>query len=123
MLCKGNLSTPLIQLSSQASRVCLVSVVNNVVVRAGEERLFWADVKSCSSLSTGVAGVIEPKERCGERHQLLPARVVAVPTPGQVPLLLASLSSSPVALYKDTNIARFHSLATSDGTDAETAEY
>ena len=37
MLHKGSLSTPLIQLSSQVSRVCLDSVVNNVVVRAGEE--------------------------------------------------------------------------------------
>ena len=86
MLRKGSLLTPLVQLSSQASRVCLVSVVNNVVVRAGEERLFWADVKSCSSLPTGAAGVIEPKAGFEERHQLLLARVVAVPTQGQVPL-------------------------------------
>ena len=84
MLWKGSLSTPLIQLSSQGSRVCLVSVVNNVVMRAGEERLFWADANSCSSLSTGAAGVIEPKEGFEERHQLLLAGVVAVPTQGQV---------------------------------------
>ena len=45
VLRKGSLSTLLIQLSSQASRVHLVSVVNNGVVRAGEQRLFWADVK------------------------------------------------------------------------------
>ena len=37
MLRKGSLSTLLIQLPSQASRVCLVSVFNNVVVRAREE--------------------------------------------------------------------------------------
>ena len=86
MLRKESLSTPLFQLSSRASRVCLVSVVNNVVMRAGEERPFLVDVKSCSSLPTGVAGVTEPKERFEVRHQLLFARVVAVPTHGQIPL-------------------------------------
>ena len=79
MLRKGSLS-------SQASRVCLVSVVNNVVVRAGEERLFWADLKSCSSLPMGATGVIDRKEGFEEHHQLLLARVVAVTTQGQVPL-------------------------------------
>ena len=56
--------------------------------------------------------------------------MVAVPTQGQVPLRVASLSFSSVTLYKGTNVARFYSLAssdgtdaTSDGTDAETLEY
>ena len=75
MLRKGSLSTPLIQLPSKASRVCLVSVVNNVVMRAREERLFRADVKSCSSLPTDAAWVIEPKEGFDECHQLLLTRV------------------------------------------------
>ena len=42
----------------------------------GEERLFWANVKSCSSLPTGAAGVIE-LERIEECHEPLLARVVA----------------------------------------------
>ena len=92
-------------------------------MRAGEERLFWANVKSCSFLRMGAAGVIEHKEGFEECHQLLLARVVAVPTQAQVPLQVANLSLSAVTLYKGINVARFHALATSDGTDAETAEY
>ena len=64
-----------------------------MVVRAGEEGLFWAIVKRFSSLPTGAAGVIEPKEEFEKHHQLLLARVVAVLAQGQVPLRVANLSS------------------------------
>ena len=76
-------------------------------MRTREERLFWANIKSCSSLPTGAAGIIEPKEGFEECHQLLLARVVAVPTQDQVPLRVANLSSGTVTLYQGTNVARF----------------
>ena len=92
-------------------------------MRARDERLFSADVKSCSSLPTPAAGAVESKEGFYKCHQLLLARVVAVPTQGQVPLQAVNLSTCTVTLYKGPNIAQFHPLATSDGTDAETTEY
>ena len=106
MLRKGSLSTPLIPLSSQASRVCLVSLVNNVVMRAREERLFWANVKRCSSLPTCAAGVIEPKEGCEECHKLLIARELAISTQGQEFVRVVNLSSSTVTLYNSVKMAR-----------------
>ena len=61
--------------------------------------MFWADVKSCFCLPMGASGVIESKEGFEEHHQLVLARVVAVPTQSQVPLQVANLFSSAVTLY------------------------
>ena len=123
VLRRGFSSTPLLQRPSEVSAVCRVSVSSNTTVRAGEERLLWADVNCCSSSLTGTAGVIEPKEGFEERHQLLLARVVAVPDHGQVPIRVANLSSSSVTLHRGTNIGHFCPLAEPGSTAAETAEY
>ena len=41
MLCKGKSSTPLLQPHNPTREVCRVSIGEPVVVRAGEERLFF----------------------------------------------------------------------------------
>ena len=79
MLRKGNSSTPLLQPHNPTREVCRVSIGEPVVVRAGEERLFFANV-DCLFHDFPIAGVLEPKEGFEERHQLLLARVVAIQT-------------------------------------------
>ena len=44
MLRKGKSSTPLLQPHNPTREVCRVSIGEPVVVRAGEERLFFANV-------------------------------------------------------------------------------
>ena len=119
----GNLSTPLLRNPNTPPSVCKISVAGNTVVRAGEEKMLWANVhpEPVSSL-TGVSGVIEPKLGFEEQHQVLLARVVATPQNGMVPLRLANLSASTVILYKGTSIARFFPFSCLDD-DVQSAEY
>jgi len=80
-----------------------VSIGEPVVVRAGEERVFFAKVDGISH-SFPAAGVLEPKEGFGVRHQLLLARVVAIPDNGVVPLRVANLSTEDITLHRGTTI-------------------
>jgi len=108
VLRQGQASTPLLHQPESTLPVCKVAVSDTVIVRAGEEKLLFANVdnSSCSHLA-GTSGVLEPKEGFEERHQLLLARVVATPDNGVVPLRVANLTSSAVTLYRGTNIAKF----------------
>lgn len=120
-LSNGAASTPLVQSHTPVAAVCRVSIPEPVVIRAGEEKLFWTEVDCPVSLS--LAGVLEPKEGLEERHQLLLARVVATPRQRMVPMRAANLSGSAVTLYKDMTVAKFFPLETPDGLcDAEYSE-
>jgi len=125
VLRQGQASTPLLHQPESTLPVCRVAVSDTVIVRAGEEKLLFANVdnSSCSHLA-GTSGVLEPKEGFEERHQLLLARVVATPDNGVVPLRVANLTSSAVTLYRGTNIAKFCPLPelNSEGT-CQSAEY
>jgi len=119
MLCKGDLSAPLVTSHNPTREVCRVSIGEPVVVRAGEERVFFAKVDGISH-SFPAAGVLEPKEGFEVRHQLLLARVVAVPDNGVVPLRVANLSTEVVTLHRGTTIGKFYPLS---GTSVGDAEY
>ena len=125
VLRQGQLSTPLLLQHGQCTStlsVCKVSVGNTVILRAGEEKLLFANVDN-SSYPTGTAGVLEPKEGFEDRHQLLVARVVATPDNGVVPLRVANLTTSAITLYRGTSIAKFCPLVEPNSSEAETAEY
>ena len=62
---------------------------------------FFANV-DCLFHDFPTAGVLEPKEGFEERHQLLLARVVAIPDKGLIPLRAANLSSDAVTLHRDS---------------------
>lgn len=99
-LSQGDSSTPLSLPQPESPSVCRVTIGDNLILRGEEERLLWADINSSSSFPTDAAGVIEPKEGFEERHQLLMARVVAVPVGGAVPVRIANLTTSTVTLQR-----------------------
>ena len=89
---------PLLQPHNPTREVCRASIGELVVVRAGEERWFFANV-DCLFHDFPTAGVLEPKEGFEERHQLLLARVMAIPDKGLIPLRAANLSSDAIMLH------------------------
>ena len=122
MLHKGKSSMPLLQ-PHNPREVCRVSIGEPVVVRAGEERLFFANV-DCLFHGFSTAGVLEPKEGFEEQHhQLLLARVVAIPDKGLIPLRAANLSSDAVTLHRGTTIGKFYTLSEWNEIMTEGAEY
>ena len=122
MLRKGKSSTPLLQPHNPTREVCRVSIGEPVVVRAGEERLFFANV-DCLFHGFPTAGVLEPKEGFEEQHQLLLARVLAIPDNGLIPLRAANLSSDAITLYRGTTIGKFYPLSEWNEITTEGAEY
>ena len=62
-LSSGTIINPTHQASYQGTAVCRVYICESLVIRAGEERLFWA--KSFFPL---YIGVLEPKEGLQEQH-------------------------------------------------------
>ena len=69
------------------------------------------------------AGVLELKEGFEERHQLLLARVVAIPDKGLIPLRAANLSSDAIMLHRGTTIGKFYTLSEWNEIMTEGAEY
>ena len=119
----GTSTTALTQAeTTQIRRVCRVSLANTSVIWAGEERLLWGDVHHPHDTTLKYAGVMEPKEGFEARHQVLVARVVAVPDGKIVPVRVANLSPVPITLYRGLRIGSFCPLATV-GEDPGGAEY
>ena len=121
MLHKGNSSMPLLQPHNPTSEVCRV-FIGEPVVQAGEERLFFAMVDRLFH-DFPTAGVLELEVGFEERHQLLLARVVAIPNKGLIPLRAANLSSEAVTLHRDTTVAKFYTLSEWNEIMTEGAEY
>ena len=116
-------TAPLTHMENRPTRsVCRVSLGGTTVIRAGEERLLWGDVQHPQDLSIKYAGVLEPKEGFEAQHQVLVARVVAVPDGKLFPVRVANLSASPITLYRGLRIGTFWPLSTL-GEEAAEAEY
>ena len=94
VLSSGSMSTSLLQAQTMSTSCCQVSILNSVVIRPEEEKIFWGEV-DCS-LPFSQPGLLDGFE---ERHQLLLARVVVTPRNQTVPLRAANLTTSPVTLF------------------------
>ena len=116
VLSSGSMSTSLLQAQTMSTSCCQVSILNSVVIRPEEEKIFWGEV-DCS-LPFSQPGVLEPKDCFEEQHQLLLARVVLTSRNQMVPLRAANLTTSPVTLYKGTTIARFFPFSKTESCSA-----
>ena len=85
------------------NQVCRVSVATTTIIQGGEEKLLWATVH--------YPGVLEPKEGFEAQHQLLVARVVALPDKELMPVRMANLTPVPITLYQGMRIGDFCPLA------------
>ena len=67
-------------------QVCRVSVATTAIIRGGEEKLLWATVHHPRNIHVHYHGVLEPIEGFEAQHQLLVARVVALPDKELMPV-------------------------------------
>ena len=72
----------------------------------------WANVHHPNKLDVHYSGVLEPKKGFEAQHQLLVARVVALPENRLMPVRMANLTPVPVTLHQGL-IGDFCPLATS----------
>ena len=96
--------------------------MSQLLFELGRKGLFFANV-DCLFHGFPTAGVLEPKEGFEERHQLLLARVMAIPDNGLIPLRAANLSSAAITLYRGTTIGKFYPLSEWKEITTEGAEY
>ena len=102
-------------------QVCRVSVASTAVIRGGEEKLLWANVHHPNKMDVHYSGVLEPREGFEAQHQLLVARVVALPENRLMPVRMANLTPVPVTLHQGLRIGDFCPLATpSEDSTGET---
>ena len=80
-------------------QVYRVSVATTAIIRGGEEKLLWATVHHPQNIGVHYPGVLEPKEGFEAQHQLLVARVVALPDNKRMPVRMANLTPVPITLY------------------------
>ena len=73
-------------------QVCRVSVATTAIIRGGEEKLLWATVHHTQNIHVHYPGVLEPKEGFEAQHQLLAARVVALPDNELILVRMANLT-------------------------------
>ena len=88
-------------------QVCRVSVAITAIIRGGEEKLLWATVHHPWNIHVHYPGVLEPKEGFEAQHQLLVARVVALPDNELMPVRMANLTPVPITLYQGMRIGDF----------------
>ena len=80
-------------------QVCRVSVATTAIIRGGEEKLLRATVHHPQNIGVHHPGVLEPKEGFEAQHQLLVARVVALPDNNRMPVRMVNLTPVPITLY------------------------
>ena len=97
-------------------QVCRVSVATTAIIRGGEEKLLWATVHHPRNIGVHYPGVLEPKEGFEAQHQLLVARVVALPDNEQMPVRMANLTPVPITLYRGMRIGDFWPLTSPSET-------
>ena len=94
---------------NESSKVFRISLAETVVVPGCHEMILPAKFKG-PVCGDSVLGIVEPSPGFAERHDLLLARVLALPKDDMVPVRVINPSPVPVTLYQNTSVGTFSQL-------------